>query len=105
MVLCLFADPDTLDCKIIPGSCETSVFGFTICKTFCIKIQDLGGRKCQGYDPEHVGMKKMLVVMTDRSGLMLERGTELALLSKHRKIPVFFKNSDNFRLASNYSRY
>ena len=30
------------------------------------------------------------------------RGTELALLSKHRKIPVFFKISNNFRLASNY---
>jgi len=43
--------------------------------------------------------------MTDRVERMSERGTELALLSKHRKILVFFKNSDNFRLASNYSRY
>ena len=60
------------------------------------------GRKCPGYDPEHVGMETMLVVMIDRSGQMSERGTELALLSKHRKIPVFFKNSDNLRLASNY---
>ena len=49
-------------------------------------------------------METMLVVMIDRSGQMSERGTKLALFSKHRKIPVFFKNSDNFRLASNYSR-
>lgn len=34
----------------------------------------------------------------------MQRVVEEKLLSKHRKIPVFFKNGDNFRLASNYSR-